>query len=56
METESIQLDKIEIRAQKKRKKRNRKIDPAYLLHQKIVANKKQNDFKTKAGLLFFLP
>lgn len=40
-----LKLDEVKITAKKSRVKRNRKIDPAYLLHQKIVENKKTNDY-----------
>lgn len=48
LEAENVLLDKVEIKASRKTKKRHRKEDPAYLLHQQIVAHKKENDFKSK--------
>lgn len=38
-------LDEVKIIVKKGRVKRDRKVDPAYLLHQKIAENKKNNNY-----------
>lgn len=45
----SIVLDRVEIKVIK-RKRRNRKIDPAYLLHKAIVEHAGVNDFKNNTS------
>lgn len=45
LEAENIQLDHVDI-VLKKRIRRKRKTDPAYLLHKKIVKQRNQNDLK----------
>lgn len=49
LQSESVDIDDVEITVSK-RKKRNRKIDPAYLLHKKIIANRDKNDLKRSPG------
>lgn len=50
LEEESVEIEKVTIVVSKKKKKRNRKVDPAYLLHKAMVARKKANDFKGNAS------
>ena len=49
LKEESVKLESVEIKV-KKRKRRNRKIDPAYLLHKSIVEHKHINDFRSNAS------
>jgi len=49
LQTENIQLEHVDI-VLKKRIRRKRKIDPAYLLHKKIVAHRNQNDVKKQSA------
>jgi len=49
LKEESVELERVEIKVIR-RKKRNRKVDPAYLLHKAIVEHASVNDFKNNAS------
>jgi hypothetical protein len=49
LKEESIVLESVEIKVEK-RKRRRRKVDPAYLLHKAIVDHSLTNDFKGNAS------
>ncbi len=49
LKVESIVLDGVQIKG-KKNERRNRKADPAYLLHKAMVERSKENDFRGKGN------
>lgn len=50
LSAEAVEVTEVKIEVKKKLKKRKRKTDPAYLLHKKIIKNRKNNDQKQQSA------
>lgn len=50
LKSEQIEVGEVEIEVRKRRKKRNRKVDPAYLLHKRIISQREKNDQKKQSA------